>query len=600
MNFIYRVVFAVLFLGLPSVFSQVAPDCGNAIPICTNAPINGGTNGFGQDDFASANSSGCLEPTGSGVIESNSAWYRFRTAASGQLGFNIGFDASEDWDFALYKTDDCGSLGEPIRCNFFDNQDQNSYMGVGEDPMGNNSTVLYEDWLTVMSGEDYYLLINNFSNSNAGVSIQFSGNIFIENPTGALDCTIISNLLGAPISACENDLVSLDATTIDAVSYNWYRGDSSGFQAISGANNATYQVSASALYRVEVITAMGDNIISDVQVVFAMAPQSFLVADEEVCSALLVFDLSEKDTEVVGSGEIDKFIVSYHDSQADAINGVNSLLKSYTLNIGSKTIYSRLTSIDNPTCFDASKYFQLTIHESPILDFTTEIFICEDGGATIGEPVPNPMYSYVWDSGELTATKVVTQPGVYALTVLNAQGINNCLTTRSVTVVVSKPPNIADVVIEDLQSNNTVTILPEYEGDWGYQIDSEGFQSSNVFTRVSPGRHTVAINDPSGCGVVVEDIVVVGFSKFFTPNGDGINDEWQITGISKLKNPSVFIYDRYGILLKQLDAKNNSWNGTWNGKDMPASDYWFKLSYESDDGQRNVAKYINNHFTLKR
>ena len=164
------IYFALLF-GICRAFAQVAPDCINAIPICKNTPINGGTMGFGTDDFNGAAMSGCLfNETATGAIESNSAWYRFRTGASGQLGFNIGFDPSEDWDFALYKASDCNSLGEPVRCNYFsaDGIEKNYFTGVGEDPTGDAQNAQYEDWIQVGPGEDYFLLINNFSNNNSG------------------------------------------------------------------------------------------------------------------------------------------------------------------------------------------------------------------------------------------------------------------------------------------------------------------------------------------------------------------------------------------------------------------------------------------------
>mgnify|MGYP000206334001 CR=1 FL=1 len=45
----------------------------------------------------------------------------------------------------------------------FDNSDGMTHMGVGEDPTGDADTVLYEEWLDVTAGEDYYLMINNFS-----------------------------------------------------------------------------------------------------------------------------------------------------------------------------------------------------------------------------------------------------------------------------------------------------------------------------------------------------------------------------------------------------------------------------------------------------
>ena len=234
------------------LFSQVSPDCITAIPICNNTPISGGVQGYGQNDFGGVDESGCLEQTLSGYIESNSAWYRFRTGASGQLGFNIGFDPSEDWDFALYRASDCGALGEPVRCNFFDNRDEEVYMGVGENPSGNSTTYLYEPWLEVSEGEEYVLLINTFSNSNSGFSIQFSGEIFVQHPDDALDCSIVDNLLGPPVAACEGDPVELDATTADATGYEWFVDTGTGFVPIPGETAPVYMAENTALYQVRV------------------------------------------------------------------------------------------------------------------------------------------------------------------------------------------------------------------------------------------------------------------------------------------------------------------------------------------------------------
>ena len=593
-------IFLISLFGASFAFAQVSPDCGNATPICNNTPVNGGTNGYGIDDFNGAVISGCLEETVTGFIESNSAWYRFRTSASGQLGFNIGFDTSEDWDFALYKTSDCNNLGDPVRCNFFDNQDENAFMGVGEDPTGDTDTVLYEDWLQVSPGEDYYLLINNFSNNNSGISIQFSGHIFVTNPFDALDCAIINNLLGPPISACENDTVILDATTTNAVTYNWFIDVGAGFTQITGEHNPTLQVTASALYRVEVITPSGNNIISDVQVVFSTLPQSFQVSDDIACSDTTTYDLSIKDSEALGIQNPNEYIVSYHASQADAINGVDFLPKSYAMNNGVQLIYVRVTSLSNSNCFDASLHFQLTALETPILDFPIEVYLCEDGSITIGDTMPDPRYTYLWDSGELTSSIGIAQEGEYTLTATNTLGGLSCSNTSSVTVTVSVLPEISDVIVDDLQSNNKVTIVTAMEGDWEYQLDQREFRPENTFSNVLPGMHTVTVNDLRGCGSVTEEIVVVGFHKFFTPNGDGSNDEWHIEGISNLENPEVFIYDRYGKLLYRLNNQNIGWDGTMNGKDLPSSDYWFKLTYEDTNGQRTTAKYINNHFSLKR
>lgn len=596
------VVFGIIWaMGTTWVMAQVAPDCVNAVPICNNTPVNGGTNGFGVDDFKGSAISGCLEKTLSGAIESNAAWYRFRTGASGQLGFDIGFDANEDWDFALYKASDCGSLGDPVRCNFFDNREGNNYIGVGEDPQGADDNVQYEAWLEVLPGEDYYLLVNNFSNVNSGFSIQFTGHIFVTNPYDALDCSIVSNLLGPPIAACDNENVVLDASTSNALSYSWYMDVGGGFMVIPGESSATLTVKEEAFYRVEVIRPSSNNIISDVQVGFSTAPSSFAVADEYLCMDMDFFDLTTKDPSVLGGQSAQEVRISYHNSNAEAEAGINPLPAQYGLVEGEHTIYVRTTSIQNPKCYDASQLFKIEVYQPLIPNFPLEVFLCEgELNAFIGESSPNPDYEYQWSSGENTSGITVSTAGQYEVFINDKTGRPVCDNTFVVQVYASKTPHIKEVVIEDLQAQNTVTIIPDREGDFEYSLDEGNYQSDNVFYEVLPGAHKLSMLDLNGCGTATENIVVVGYPKFFTPNGDGVNDSWHIVGMSSLEDPMVLVYDRYGKLIKQLSQNNLGWDGTYNGKSLPSDDYWFKLSYLDQDGQRTVAKYINNHFSLKR
>jgi len=133
-----------------------------------------------------------------------------------------------------------------------------------------------------------------------------------------------------------------------------------------------------------------------------------------------------------------------------------------------------------------------------------------------------------------------------------------------------------------------------------YQLDNGPVGTSNVFQNVLPGPHTVTLTDANGCGTVTENIVVVGNPNYFTPNGDGFNDIWNISGLETLEDPQVFIYDRHGKLLKQLDAATIGWDGTANGQELPATDYWFLLTYRDGSGQRISAPFLQSHFSLRR
>src|SRR5690606_34215679 len=102
--------------------------------------------------------------------------------------------------------------------------------------------------------------------------------------------------------------------------------------------------------------------------------------------------------------------------------------------------------------------------------------------------------------------------------------------------------------------------------------------------------------DKNGCGVDTREIAVIGGPKFFTPNGDGYNDTWKISGISPAfdKDARVFIFDRYGKLMMEIPMGSKiGWDGTFNGQPMPADDYWYVLTLS--DGRS-----VRGHFSLKR
>ncbi len=591
--------FLFFFIGC-FAFAQVSSDCTAAIAICYNTPINGGAIGIGLDDYNGAASSGCLEPTISGTIESNSAWYRFRTNASGQLGINIGHDALEDWDFALYQTTDCVSLGEPVRCNFFDNSDENTFIGIGEDPNGNGANVQYEEWLEVEPGQDYYLLINNFSDVNSGFSIQFTGDIFVSNPNDALDCTIVSNLLGAPITACENETITLDATTANAFNYIWYQDIGNGFEEILSENSEILEPTTSGLYRVRVLTPT-ENIISDVQVAFSPLPVAQTVEDELICYSELGYDLGQKDLEALGSQNPQEFLVGYFTSQQDAEQGSSELPKQYLKNVGVETIFVRVTSIQNPNCYDASVSFDIEAFIPPNLGVDQEIFICDNiSSILIGEDTTQPDYLYEWNTGEVTSSIEVSGAGTYILTATINYGTLFCVRTRTFTVVESVTPIISDVQIGDFSFSNTIRIFTEVEGDFEYSLDEGAFQDSPIFEEVLPGNYMVYMRDKSGCGIDSAPIAVVGCPAYFSPNGDDINEEWHVLGINYLNEPIVTIYDRYGKLIRELTPYDSGWDGTYNGTPLSGTDYWFKLTFLDDNANRVVAKFLQNHFSLRR
>jgi gliding motility-associated-like protein len=105
----------------------------------------------------------------------------------------------------------------------------------------------------------------------------------------------------------------------------------------------------------------------------------------------------------------------------------------------------------------------------------------------------------------------------------------------------------------------------------------------------------VYVKDTKDCGVVPATFYILDYPKFFTPNGDGINDFWSIKNLNQrnLQNGTIEIFDRYGKPIHQINTRNQVWDGTFNGVNLPSSDYWFQMKLA--DG-----KIIKGHFSLKR
>jgi gliding motility-associated-like protein len=117
---------------------------------------------------------------------------------------------------------------------------------------------------------------------------------------------------------------------------------------------------------------------------------------------------------------------------------------------------------------------------------------------------------------------------------------------------------------------------------------------------VPSGEHKVYVRDKNGCGIaeglVERELAEDDFPKFFTPNGDGVNDFWQLQPSKegrRIQLEYLQVFDRYGVLLAQVTQSSPGWDGNFNGRPVPSSVYWFKAA----DNYKNI---IRGYFLLKR
>jgi gliding motility-associated-like protein len=317
---------------------------------------------------------------------------------------------------------------------------------------------------------------------------------------------------------------------------------------------------------------------------------------DDIEDGFFEFDLSEANTTVLG-GTPPGVTLSYYATSEDALLEVNPLPLNFTNTIVNfQTIFVRAEN-DN-ACYGINQV-DLTVYALPNIEIEDETIYCLNTypetitlNAGLNSGNPND-FAYSWSNGENTYEIEINGAGTYSVTVTN---VNGCSKERTITVLPSNIATINNIDVVDATSNNIITILVSGEGDYEFAIDniSGPYQDGNVFENVSPGLHTVYIRDKNNCGIVENIVSVIGFPKFFTPNGDGYHDTWQVYGLnhSSQLESIVYIFDRFGKLVKQLSPTGIGWDGTSGGQPLPTSDYWFHVKLQ--DGRT-----FKSHFTLK-
>jgi len=312
------------------------------------------------------------------------------------------------------------------------------------------------------------------------------------------------------------------------------------------------------------------------------------------------FDTSTFQSTILGSQT--GMIVNYYDSNH---NPLSSPLPNPFITT-QQNISVEVINPNNSSC-KATMIIPFIINPVPNINLYGNELICSDNpnftkviNAGLVDTATISNYTYTWFlnnnliPSENQYSLTVNTEGIYTVEVKNTQG---CTRTRTITVTASNQAIIDSVIVNDLVGENTIMVVLSAAslGDYVYSLDNSNYQTSNVFSNVMPGIYTVYIKDLKGCGITPKEISVLGIPKYFTPNGDGYNDYWNIDGVNQnlYSKSTIHIFDRYGKLLKQISPLSQGWDGKFNGQNSPSDDYWYVIKL--DDG-----RIIKGNFTLKR
>jgi len=211
--------------------------------------------------------------------------------------------------------------------------------------------------------------------------------------------------------------------------------------------------------------------------------------------------------------------------------------------------------------------------------------------AIAGGTIP---YSFTWSNGETSENLQNLITGNYSVTVTD---LMSCVSIKNATItesekLLSTPQSINSTCPGSSDGQITLSVnggVSPYSYEWSNQ------NTTNELMSISNGNYMVTITDFNNCKITntVEvkylDEYCINIPTAFSPNGDGVNDNWEIEHISLYKEISIEIFNRWGQLIFYYSGSgagyanvDNQWNGTFDGKELPLSSYVFILDLKNN------------------
>lgn len=407
------------------------------------------------------------------------------------------------------------------------------------------------------------------------------------DPTGLFDSAVFlkggsfvgskdlgeNHIIADGTALCENSTITLNAFTSGAT-YSWYKDG----VAIPGANSAEYVVTENGFYEVN-IDDPGCQLKGSIRIEFSEKP---MVSGKKLCNynngAPIQLNLQDLNSQFISNYK-DYFEVKYYSDSAHT-----DLLSDNFSYTDDTIIYAQVKS-GNCAVVNATLHLNTPKKSDILVDQT----ICPNATTTLKAETGFKYYKWMHENGAIidegdTLNEISNIPvGKYKVELTSQSG---CSLEQEVTVFAVQLPEITNIDV----IGNTATVYvsggnPGYE----YSMDGINFTSSNIFTDIPRGLHTIYVRDSKKCEIIEKQFLVINLINVITPNNDGFNDVLDYSDLKIKENVSIEIFDRYGTLVFQSLDKNYIWDGTTNGKALPTGNYWYILNWIEPDTKLPVS-----------
>ncbi len=220
---------------------------------------------------------------------------------------------------------------------------------------------------TVNPGETYHIKL---AVADATDFVVHSG-VFLEAGSFNLGLDLGDDILISSGNAeCDGDTVTLN-TGSPTATHTWYKD---GVEIV-GETGPTLDVTDPGEYSVDVVFSASCQSSDSIIIEFVPNPVANPALNLNDCTGDFTLTLNNDD--VLGGQNAADFTITYHETQADADNGANPLTSPYTALSNPQTVYARIESANNSSCFDTTS-FEISIAPVTFVDPITALEVCDD------------------------------------------------------------------------------------------------------------------------------------------------------------------------------------------------------------------------------
>jgi gliding motility-associated-like protein len=203
---------------------------------------------------------------------------------------------------------------------------------------------------------------------------------------------------------------------------------------------------------------------------------------------------------------------------------------------------------------------------------------------------------YSWSPAEGLSDPEIANPVASPLktTLYTVKVISgSCFRTAEVNVIVNKIPKADAGPDKKILLTYNTKLEGKVAGDeidffWTPSTDLDDPRSLHpVASPVRNTTYTLNVVSRLGCITAVDEVFIKVYEKLivpnvFSPNGDGINDLWNITAIDAFDTPDVKVMNRYGEMVFESSGYAKAWDGKYKNNDLPAGVYYYVIKLRGD------------------